>query len=195
MSVAVLIKGLYSAYFKPAEFFGKLKNNPQILVPFTTLMAFFIIYNTWTLDLAIKPEADRLAAKGVDFNTLEHEGKHPFLKLKLKRLVLHNIPRTLVYPFIIAAFTFFWMSMIRPGSRYRQALSLILYGEIIYNLGALLKGLLLARGINISFTLAPLAEVFGFGDGTMLFHLLSKIEFFLIWEIILIAIGMSVFLE
>ena len=68
----------------------------------------------------------------------------------------------------------------------------MLYGEIIYGLGMLviLPMVLAKKSILGSLSLAVLAA--GQGPDSILYLALSKIDLFLIWEIIAIGIGLSI---
>ena len=68
----------------------------------------------------------------------------------------------------------------------------MLYGEIIFGVGmfALLPMILAKKSILVSYSLAVLAS--GKGPDNLLYLALSKIDLFLIWEIVAIGIGLSV---
>ena len=77
-------------------------------------------------------------------------------------------------------------------ARFKQLLSVMLYGEIIYGLGMIvvLPMVLAKKSILVSLSLGVLAA--SQGPESILYLALSKIDLFLIWEIIAIGIGLSV---
>jgi hypothetical protein len=190
------MRGLVYIFVKPKEFFAELKYSPKVLVPFIALVIMFIIFNLCTLDIIVKPRVERLQAQGIDFEELEATGKHPILKLKILSFFFKNFP-ILIRPFLLAFFSLILANILVPGIKYKQVLSVILYGEVLYGVGKTLKGfiMLLKDSSDVSISPAPIGELFGYGPATDLFSLLSNADFFLIWEIIVVAIGFSIFLK
>jgi hypothetical protein len=99
----------------------------------------------------------------------------------------------MVAPLLAALLGLFWGNFVFAGkATYSQLLSIMLFGEVIYAVGAVINlGLALIRGsLGASLSLGVFAA--GQGLDSLAFVALSKIAVFLIWEIIAIGIGMSI---
>ena len=96
-------------------------------------------------------------------------------------------------PLIAAGLALFIGNVVMAGrASYKQLLSVMLFGEIIYGLGAIIMTpLMLAKGsMNVSISLAALLQKAQVQDP--LYVALSKFGAFYIWEFIVIGIGLSI---
>ena len=96
-------------------------------------------------------------------------------------------------PLIAAALALFFGNVVMEGrAKFKQLLSVMIYGEIINALGALiLAPLMLAKGsMKVSISLAAILQDSQVQDP--LYIALSKIGVFYIWEIMIIGIGLSI---
>ena len=99
----------------------------------------------------------------------------------------------LLVPLLAAALALFWGNVVFAGrGSFKSLLSVMLYGELIYAVGnLLLLPLVLAKdSLAVGLNLGILVADRGVQD--VLYTALSKIDIFIIWEIIVVGIGLSI---
>jgi hypothetical protein len=183
-------KGLVEIFYQPAAFFERLINNPKILVPY--LVLFLIVagffYGAADLIMKMQVESPRFQAQ------MQGQEMTPkvMAAMKYSTMIFGTLSMMLI-PLLAAALALFWCNFVFAGKAgFKQLLSMMLYGEVLYMAGGLLMlPMMLAKGtIMVSLSLAVLAV--SSGPESILYVALSKINLFLIWEIIIIGIGLSI---
>lgn len=184
-------KGIIEVFYQPANYFVKLKDNPKILVPYLvygliTFAAFWLIRDLMVKAILEMPEVrERMQLQGEITPQMQNV-----------MAISQAIQWTLIYlicPLAAAGLAYFWGSFIFGGSAgYKQLLSVMLYGELIFSSGhVLLTPLMLAKGdIYLTLSLGVLAPEKSLAS--TLFNVLSKFDLFIIWEVIVIGIGLSI---
>ncbi len=187
------LKGLAEVLYKPAEFFSRLKNDPKVLIPYLVLgvvvIAFFLLASDLIVKISMESKSfqDRMQGQTV---TPQVE------KFMWYNIVIFGSLAYLLSPLLIAGLAYFWGSFVMAGkARYKQILSVTLYCEFIWALGMLLAVpfMLMKGSAMFSFSLAILAAQSG--PESLLYVALSKINLFLIWEIIVAGIGFSILFD
>ncbi|MFQ6008698.1 MAG: YIP1 family protein [Candidatus Zixiibacteriota bacterium] len=183
-------RGLVEVFYKPAVFFEVLKEKPKIIVPYIVyaiiLLAFFVPTTDIIYDMQVNSPQFQ--------ERMQDQPLPPQAQQMMRYSIMIGGPITLLLvPLLAAVFAVFWGNFVFAGkARFKQLLSVMLYGEIIYGLGMLviLPMVLAKKSILVSLSLAVLAA--GQGADSILYLALSKIDLFLIWEIIAIGIGLSI---
>lgn len=183
-------RGLVEVFYKPAVFFEVLKEKPKIIVPYIVyaiiLLAFFVPATDIIYDMQVNSPQFQ--------ERMQDQPLPPQAQQMMRYSIMIGGPITLLLvPLLAAVFAVFWGNFVFAGkARFKQLLSVMLYGEIIYGLGMLviLPMVLAKKSILVSLSLAVLAA--GQGADSILYLALSKIDLFLIWEIIAIGIGLSI---
>ncbi len=187
---ALGFKGLFEVFVNPSGFFTKLKNDPKILVPYLVGFALMLTIVVLLWSLIAQAQIDEMKRQAID---------NPNIPANLE-------PATMKW-WIIGGGTFMWAlgpliaavlallfgNFVMAGkATFGQLLSIMLYGEIIYLVGGLLAApLMLYKGtMYISLSLAALVPP---DPQSFVWVLLSKVNLFLIWEIIAVGIGLSIF--
>jgi len=112
-------------------------------------------------------------------------------------ILIFGVLAVLLGPLIAAGFAAFWGNFVFAGkARFKQLLSIMLYGEMVHMLGILvgilvvLPMVLVKKSLLVGLNLGVLAV--GQGPESLLYLALSKIDLFIIWEIIVIGIAFSI---
>ena len=95
-------------------------------------------------------------------------------------------------PLVAALLALFWGNFVFAGkASFKQLLSVMAYGSIVSALGMLVVlPMALAKGdLAVGLSLGPLAA--SQGIESLAFVALSKIDVFIIWEIIVVGIGLA----
>ncbi len=184
-------KGVVEIFYQPANFFEKIKNNPKILVPW--IVFFLLIFSSIYLiaDLIAEMQMEIMKEKAAD-QGLGTANLPTATQIKWSTIIIGPLMLMLA-PLIAAGLALFFGNVVMAGrAKFKQLLSVMIYGEIIYALGALLMApLMLAKGsMKISISLAAILQDASVQDP--LYVALSKFGAFYIWEIIVIGIGLSI---
>ncbi len=184
-------KGIAEVFYKPAEFFTKLKDNPKILIPYV----FFIFITFITLYLLKDLIIDMQTSSPQFVENMEKTGQPITPELisimKISTLVFGTMAMSL-YPLLVAALALFFGNFVFAGKgSYKELLSVALYGGIVYTLGSMIivPMMLAKNSMMVSFSLAVFAT--DYGVESVIYTALSKISIFNIWEIIVVGIGFS----
>lgn len=184
-------KGIAEVFYKPAEFFIKLKDNPKILVPYIifTLLTFASLFLLKDLIVAKQTSSPQFVEQ------MDKTGQSVTPELisimKISTLVAGTIAMSL-YPLVVAALALFFGNFVMAGKgSFKKLLSVALYGGIVYVLGSmiLIPMMLAKNSMMVSFSLAVFATDLGMESITYI--ALSKISIFQIWEIIVVGIGFA----
>ncbi len=185
------LKGIAEVFYKPAEFFTKLKDNPKIFVPYVVfvLLTFASLFLLKDLIVETQTSSPQFAAN------MEKSGQSVTPELisimKISTLVIGTIAMSL-YPLVVAALALFFGNFVMAGKgSFKKLLSVALYGGILYVLGSmiLIPMMLAKNSMMVSFSLAVFAT--DYGMESILYTALSKISIFQIWKIIVVGIGLS----
>ncbi len=177
-----------------------MKDNPKVLIPYSVVFIIFIVFTLLVIDVAIQPTVKLFRDGGVDLEYLKERGQSPIAKIRLLHF-FDNI--SIVFRPLILSF-FIWLSghLITRNFMYKQALSLVLFGEIAYGYGRILNGIMIAKqqSIDAGVSLIPFARMISADSNTILYRACSgfdifRLELFLFWEITIIGIGLSAILN
>lgn len=183
------LRGFFEVFYKPGKFFENLKNNPKIIIPYILLLilSFIMMYLVLDVMLKIAMESDQLRDR------LQGQPVPPQLEKIISINVLAGgVLAIILTPLLAAALAIFFGNFVMAGkARFKQILSVMIYGELLYIVGGLISAVLIAvQGKFMSpFSLGVLA--INQGIDSIAFIALSKIDLFNIWEIIVVGIGLA----
>ncbi len=183
-------RGLAEVFYKPSAFFDQLGQTPKVLIPYLVfailLVAFFAAATDIIYDMQVSSPQFQERMQGQPLT--------PQIEQIMRYQILIGGPVVmLLVPLVAALLGLFWGNFVFAGkARFKQLLSVMLYGEIIYGIGMMvvLPMVLAKKSILVSLSLGVLAA--SQGPESILYLALSKIDLFLIWEIVAIGIGLSV---
>jgi len=183
-------RGLVEVFYKPSEFFKSLVDNPKVLVPYIVLgvLMFFFLYMIrnlmWEMTVSSPKFQERMQNSPVSIEQVR--------TITMYSTVLGGTVAVLLGPLLAALFGLFWGNFVFAGkARFKQLLSVMLYGEVIYAVGAVVNLALMLPRENLMANLSLGVLAAGQGADSVLYALLSKFSVFLIWEIVAIGIGLS----
>ncbi len=187
-SSGLAFSGLYQVLISPIEFFAKLKETPKLLVPYILLgicwLVGFFLLKDYIVDLQLEAMRGRdLGASGVT-----PEDLRGFTEISA---VVGGVLTMLIYPVLAAAIALFWGNVVMAGmAKFRQLVSVVLYGEIVAVVGMFLTlPLIYAKdSILVGLSLGALVSP---DPKSIPFVILSKISIWFVWEIIVVGLGFS----
>lgn len=182
-------KGIIQVFYQPAAFFDQLKSQPRVLVPYIIVVVLFVLGFVLLADITTQMQIDspEMAQR------LQGQPVTPQIRsaIKITSIVFPSVFLSL-YPLLAAGLAMFVGSFVMGGeARFKQVLSVILYGTIVYVIGFLIHvPLILAKGaMGPTLSLGVLAM--SQGPQSVAYVALSKIGLFNIWEIIVAGIGLA----
>jgi len=185
------LRGLWQVFAAPTALFTKLKTDPKILVPYLAIgllaLLFFVVAGDIMVRMQLETEQvqEQLAQSGMTAEQMAGMMK-PFA-------VASGMLALLLGPLVIAGLAMFWGNFVFAGrASFRHLLSVALYGEFLFVVGAvLLLPMILAKG-SLMVSLSPAVLVADQGPQSFWYVALSKLSVFHIWELIVIGTGLSV---
>ncbi|HVP36271.1 MAG TPA: YIP1 family protein [Terriglobales bacterium] len=185
---------VFGVFFEPKKVFTFLNNKPSWLFAFLLIVVIGVIVAEITLpqNLLLQKEivsqSPRVAsAPGILDKMTE------ITTVKRISTVISEIIKVFIGLILLTSFVYFLCNIILGGdSSYKKVLSIVTYTSFIPTLGAILKTpLILAKNsANVQTSLALLVPE---GDFTKIrYMLLGAVEIFSIWQLILIALGVTV---
>ncbi len=183
--------GIVAVFYRPADFFAEIKENPKVLVPYLSLLIIILGFFYVSGDLIVDMQLNNPKT----LESLEKSG----MSMEQMRAMLWwstfagGSFSMMLAPLLIASLAMFFGNFVFAGrASFKQLLSVSLYGEILYMIGSLLHlPLMLVKGsMEVTYSLAIL--VADQGMQSPLYQVLSKFSVFHIWEIIVFGIGLSV---
>jgi len=189
-SKGLSFRGLVEVFYKPSTFFDELKNHPKVLIPYIVVAILLFAFFAATIDIVYEMQVNSPQFQA----QLQGQPVTPQIERIMKYQILIGGPIViLLTPLVAALLGLFWGNFVFAGkARFKQLLSVMLYGEIINTIGmiVILPMILVKKSILVSLSLGILAA--GKGPDSILYLALSKIDVFLIWELIAIGIGLSI---
>ena len=182
--------GLFEVFYSPASWFEKLRSDPKVLIPYIVLAVFTAGLFIGAGDLIVKMQMEspqmqeQLQGQPLPDSAAE---------MMWYSTVAGGTISYLLLPLLAAALALFWGNVVFAGkASFKSLLSVMLYGELIFAVGNLLVlPLVLAKdSLAVGLNLGILVANRGVQD--VLYAALSKIDIFIIWEIIVVGIGLSI---
>lgn len=184
------LKGIAQVFYQPAEFFTALKNQPRLLLVYIFLAIVFTAFFFMIADLVLQMQLESPDLE----RRLQGQPVTPQLKeIMLWQTRIGGPIFMILGPLVAALFAMivgnFFMGL--KKARFKQLWSVMAYGNVIYAVGALvMMPLMLAKdSLMISLSLGVL--VANQGPESLIYLALSKIGVFVIWEIIVVGIGLA----
>ncbi len=183
-------RGVGEVIYKPAAFFEQLKNNPKILVPILVIFIGVFIAAFSVADIQQKDQIELLRNSRLAQNQpldTETSVEKNLIGAAFAGILVSFVPTLLTAALAMLLGSF----LMAGGARFKQVWSVILYGSVITVLGMLVKvPIILAKGttfVSLGFgALIPSLE-----PTSAAFILLEAFNFFSIWEIIVVGIGLA----
>ena len=185
-------KGLWQVFAAPSRLFDAIKDHPRVLVPYfatvAMLLVFLIASAGLMVDALMPVMLEQFAERGVDPQNV------PRWAMALSFSVPFGFLYT-IEPLVEAVLALLIGNFILAGkARFKQTLSVMLYGTFLFHVGSVVVlPLMFAKGTPfVSLSLAMLlATPTNPQQLGVLWVTLSKIDLFIIWQIVVVGIGLS----
>ncbi len=186
------VSTLARVFYRPAALFEKLRENPRILVPYICYAA-LVFLGVWLVkDVMMDEVLSDPAARA----RIEASGQPVTAEVRQVMAIMQSLQvfaGYLIMPLLATVLAMFWGNVVMAGrAGFKQVLSVMLCGGLIYGLGKLLMVpmILAKQSVYVSLSLGVLAPHKAMSD--VLYVALSRLDLFIVWELIVIGIGLSI---
>ncbi len=194
MSTMQKIIGIYSA---PRQTFEAIDQNPTWFLPFIIGVVFFLIFQFLTVDLQMDYRMEMMEARGdipqeqMDMAKAQMEGP-----VKYIGFVAGPIVWLIMIVIIAALFYVAGNLMIGGDTSFKKVFAVVAWTGLIGVVSFIIMTLLiLSKGTmhGVALDLSILLDTPAIGEEkSTLYRILSKFDVFVIWQMVLYIIGMSV---
>ena len=194
MSTMQKIIGIYTA---PRQTFEAIDQNPTWFLPFIIGIVFFLIFQFLTVDMQMDYRLELMEARG-DIPQEQMELAKSQMQGPVKYIGYIAGPIVWLIMILIIAALFYVAGnlMIGGDSSFKKVFAIVAWTGLIGVVSLIIMTLLiLSKGTmhGVALDLSILLDTPAVGEEkSILFRLLSKFDIFVIWQIVLYIIGMSV---
>jgi hypothetical protein len=188
-------RSLIGVYYQPAKVFEGMKDRPRWLVPLAAAVAVTVLVTAIIMKPLVLPEQAERVASNPDLSNEQREAISERMNSPL--VYWSGIIGALVsQPVLLLLVSLvFWgmFSMLGGKTKFPAMLSATAYGALISIPASLVKvPLMFAKQtakVHTSLALLLSPDI----EETFLFRLLAQFDFFMIWMLVVMAIGYSVY--
>ena len=193
MSAVNKIVGIFTS---PREAFLSIDQKPSWLVPFIIGLIFFAFFQFMTMDIQGEYQIATMEAKEVPAERIEMAQSQMQGPLKYIGFIVGPIFILIAWVIFAALFYLFTNWMVDGESSFKKVFSIVAWTSLVGNLGLLLLTFLIVskgtmHGVALDLSVLLTTPAIGEEPG-LLYLILSKFDFFVIWQVILWTIGLSV---
>jgi len=194
MSVFNKIVGIFTS---PREAFESINQNPSWLIPFLIGLVFFLIFQYTTVDIQIADSIATIDAMDLPAEHLESARERQTQGFsKYSGYIFGPIIILISWVVIAAYFLLMGKWTLKGESNFKKLFAMVAWSSLIGILSFVIMSFLITskgtlHGVGLDLSILLTTPPIGV-DRSFLFLFLSKIDFFVIWQLILWTIGLSV---
>lgn len=187
---------LIDIFFSPTKVFSGLKEKPDWLKPFIVVLVIVAIVGVLTYvfsrDAIFAQQEEIMRERGLSEEQIEQAqniARSPVV------VILTGISGAFSIAVILVLFTlilFLLVPLFGGKAQFPVILSVVCYAAMITAFGGILRLVLVAITKNPLSNFSPAAFAGGIEKTSFLFRLLLGVDLFVIWEMILVALGLNV---
>ncbi|MEE4310367.1 MAG: YIP1 family protein [candidate division KSB1 bacterium] len=184
-------------FFAPRKTFESLDRKPDWIIPLVIVLLITFIVTSVLMPIIMPEQMAKQRAKMEERGMSQDEIDRAMAATEKFSGIFGTVMGvigTLIMLLIIAALLLFVGNVILGGqTSFKKMFSGLCYSSLISSLGSIiLTPIILAKkSMDVSFSFASFLS--SDASETLIYEFLKKIDFFAIWEIIVLAIGFSVF--
>jgi hypothetical protein len=194
MSAMQKIIGIFTA---PRQTFEAIDQKPTWLLPFLIGIAIFMIFQTLTVEIQMAERLEMMEAQG-QLTPEQMDAARTQMTGPVKYIGFIAGPIVWLIMILIMAAIFYVAAnlMIGGDSSYKKVFALVCWSGLIGSVGLMVMTLLILskgtmQGVALDLTILLETPPIG-GEKSSLYRILSNLNVFTIWQIVLWIIGLSV---
>jgi len=193
MSTMQKIIGIFTA---PRRTFEAIDQNPTWFVPFIIVVVFFLIFQMLTIDIQMDYRVEIMETQDMPQERMEMAKSQMQGPFKYVGVAVGPIGMLVVFLIFAALFYLAGNIMIGGDSSFKKVFAIVTWTGLIGVVSITIMTLLiLSKGTlhGVALDLSILLDTPAIGEEkSVLYRVLSKFDVFVIWEIVLYIIGLSV---
>lgn len=185
-----------NVFIEPHTTFKSIDHQPDWLIPMIIILAVVVLFTTIIMPIVLPEQMaqqkEKMEERGMSPQEVDNAME---IGQKIGRIVgpITAGIITVVYLLAISGLLLFCGNFILGGeSNFKKVLSVVTYSSLISSLGSLLllPLILTKKTMHVGYNLA--AFMSSDANQTPLYQFLSKIDFFAIWQVVVVGIGLAV---
>ncbi len=187
------ILGIFSS---PKETFESIDQKPTWLVPFLITVLIAIGLNFLVMDIGIQDQIAKMEAMGTPPEQIEMVETQMQGPMRYIQIVAIPIVTLAIWAILSGILLFGSTTILGGNAKFKKVFSVVAWSSLVSLLGGIIKTLLIlskqtVHGVSTS--LAILLPTPGLADRPSVFYrVLSKIDIFIVWQLLLWMIGLAV---
>lgn len=180
----------------PRETLESINQKPNWIVPFLIGLICFLIFQFSTMDIQTQYQIAKLEARDLPTEQVELAKTQMQGPMKYLGVIIGPIAMLVVWSIMAGAFLLVGNWMIGGETSFKKLFSMVAWVSLVGCISLLLLTFLItskgtvhgvALDLSVLLTTPPIGE-----ETSLLYKIFSKIDLFVIWQVVLWIIGMSV---
>ena len=183
------ISGLLEVFYNPSKLFGNVNYNPKVLVPYFVYGILMLVFFYTSADFIVKMQME-----SPSFQQRFESGMPPNMVGLMKyNVIIVGTILSLIIPLISTGLAIFFGNFVYGvKEKFKKVFSVVIFSAFIIAMGKMIVLPMILAKESIMVSLSPAILVSHLGADSFLFVLFSKLDLFIIWEIIVAGIGFSI---
>jgi hypothetical protein len=187
---------LIGVFSSPKETFESIDQKPTWLVPFIITVIIAIGLNFLVMDIGVRDQIAKMEAMGAPSEQIEAVETQMQGPMRYIQIVAIPIVTLIIWAILSGVLLFGSTTILGGDAKFKKVFSVVAWSNLVTLLGGIIKTLLiLSKGTiqGVSTSLAVLLPTPDLADGPSIFYrVLSKIDIFIIWQLVLWIVGLAV---
>jgi hypothetical protein len=187
---------IFNIYFAPSRVFSVLKEKPQWITPFIIILvvvaATAAVTVTLTRETIIARQEEMFEQRGMTDEQIEQAKQFTSGSAILISSILSGVIFTALLLLIFAVVTNLFIPLFGGESGFKKVFSVICFSALVMVPAAILKLIMIAMTKSPFVTTSLALAVPSMAKTSFLYQLLAGFDFFALWEMILVAMGISI---
>lgn len=187
---------IFNIYFAPSTVFNGLKEKPQWITPFIIILvvvaATAAVTVTLTRETIIARQEEMFEERGMTQEQIEQAKQFTSGPAILISSILSGVIFTALLLLVFALVTNLFIPLFGGESGFKKVFSVICFSALVMVPAAILKLIMIAMTKSPFVTTSLALAVPNMAKTSFLYQLLAGFDFFVLWEMILVAMGISI---
>ena len=187
---------IVSIFTSPREALESINQNPSWLIPFIIGLVFFFIFQYATVDYQMDYQLAKIEARDLPAEQLEAAQSQMQGPAKYLGFIFGPIAMLVIWVVFAGCFLLMGNLMIGGKSNFKNMFAIVAWTSLVGIISLILMAFLITskgtmHGVALDLSLLLPTPAIGAEPG-LLYLILSKIDLFVIWQVVLWIIGLSV---
>jgi hypothetical protein len=188
--------GIMDIYLAPSKVFTALKEKPRWVIPLVIILVVVALTAVLTVNLAREEittrQEEAMRERGLTEEQMEQARQFTSGPVAVISGALSAAIFTVILLLVFTVVTNLFVPLFGGESGFKKIFSVICFSSLVVVPSAILKLIMIAitKSPYVTTSLALLVPALGRGSFT--YQLLAGFDFFIIWEMILVSIGISI---